>query len=281
VQALQFEQERQFAVQILAAPKGSALRNQAIHQAYETMTGIIVAKRRLEHTPMVLGLHPRHARLVVDLPRHQRRRGLHPRFYEIGYGSGTLLEQVRNAGFPFAGIEVSAAMQELAVERLGPEARPQLHLGNFLDKAQRATGSHWSLIYWNDVFEHIPPDEIGDWLAQIYDMLVPGGQLVSITPNWHVRPSDATVAYCPPRTTSVGLHLKEYTLGQVRDLLCQAGFRSIATPLAVTRGRMVLCGSGALRCKCLLEPVLEWLPFPLARLLCRGMGLNCTIAKKA
>ena len=58
-----------------------------------------------------MGLHPRHVRLVLDLLGRQRRRGLDARFFEIGYGAGTLLEQVRKAGFPFAGIEVSAAMQ--------------------------------------------------------------------------------------------------------------------------------------------------------------------------
>jgi len=74
--ALQWLQERQFAAQILAAPKSSALRNQAIHQAYETVTGIITAKRALEQVPMVLGMHPRHVRLVLDLLRNQRRCGL-------------------------------------------------------------------------------------------------------------------------------------------------------------------------------------------------------------
>ena len=54
-------------------------------------------------------------------------------------------------------------------------------------------------------------------------MLVPGGQLLTITPNWHVRPSDVTVAFCPPRTASAGLHLKEYTLREVSDLLPSPG----------------------------------------------------------
>ncbi len=278
--ALQWAQERQFAAQILAAPKGSTLRSQATHQAYDTVTSILAAAQDRQHSPLVMGLHPRQVRLVLDLLRRQRRRRLNVRFFEIGYGAGMLLEEVRRAGFPFAGIEVSAAMQTMAVQRLGPEARPQLHVGNFLDEDRPATGGPWSLVYWNDVFEHIPPDEIGDWLARIHHMLAPGGQLLTITPNWHVRPSDVTVAFCPPRTAAAGLHLKEYTLREVRELLRRAGFQSIVTPLAITRGRMVLCGSGGLRCKCLFEPALEWLPFGLARLLSRGMGLNCTIATK-
>ena len=138
----------------------------------------------------------------------------------------------------------------------------------------------FSLVYWNDVFEHIAPDEIGDWLAQIHRMLVPGGQLVTITPNWHVRPSDITCAIRPPRSEAAGLHLKEYTLGEVARLLRKAGFASVATPLGVTPNRIVLCGSGLVGLKCFLEPALEWLPYALAKLACRGFGLSLTIATK-
>ena len=96
----------------------------------------------------------------------------------------------------------------------------------------------WSLIYWNDVWEHIPPDEIGDWLRRIYAMLPPGGQLVTITPNWHMRPFDATALAYPPRTEAQGLHLKEYTLRNrgIRDV---AGFAKVATPMAVLPKRFV------------------------------------------
>jgi len=44
--------------------------------------------------------------------------------------------------------------------------------------------------------------------------------------------------------------------------------------------RMVLCGRGLIGLKRALEPVLEWLPFPAARLACRGFALSCTIATK-
>ena len=62
-------------------------------------------------------------------------------------------------------------------------------------------------------------------------MLAPGGQLVTITPNWHGRPSDVTAAICPPRTDAEGLHLKEYTLVEVSEMLRRAGFTRLATPL--------------------------------------------------
>jgi len=278
--ALQWQQEREFARQILAAPKGSAARSRATCQAYDTATRILARVAGSTDRPLIMGMHPRYGRLVVDLLRRQRRRGHSARFFEIGYGTGTLLKIVASAGFPIAGIEVAAAMREQAVAQVGPEHAGRLHLGEFLKcEAPRAEGP-WGLVYWNDVFEHIPPDEIDDWLQRIHEMLAPGGQLVTITPNWHCRPSDVTAAICPPRSEAAGLHLKEYTLVEVSGMLRRAGFSRVAAPLVVVPQRVVLCGSGLIGWKRLLEPGLECLPFRFARLLCRGLGLSCTVATK-
>jgi SAM-dependent methyltransferase len=277
---LQWDQERAFARKILAAPKGSSARARVTQQAYDTVTQIFAAVKGNQGGPLVMGLHPRNERMVLDLLAKQRKRGLEARFFEIGFGSGMLLKGVRDAGFPFAGLEVSAVMRQQAIEVLGPEHRSQLHLGDFLHLEVLVSDGPWSLVYWNDVFEHVPPDEIGDWLARIYRMLSPGGQLVTITPNWHMRPSDVTGVLCPPRTEAAGLHLREYTLREVGSMLRRAGFERVATPLAISRPRALLCGRGLFGLKRFLEPALEWLPFRPARLVCRGLGLSCTIATK-
>ncbi len=193
-------------------------------QAYDLATHILARVQGSMDRPLDMGMVPRHGTLVLDLLRRQRQRGQSARFFEIGYGAGTLLKTVAEAGFPIAGIEVASAMRRQAVAQLGPEYEDCLHLGEFLKcKAPLADGP-WSLVYWNDVFEHIPPDEIGDWLQRIHAMLAPGGQLVTVTPNWHCRPADVTAAICPPRSEAAGLHLKEYTLVEVSRLLRRAGF---------------------------------------------------------
>ncbi|MGO9113215.1 MAG: class I SAM-dependent methyltransferase [Thermoguttaceae bacterium] len=278
--ALQWQQEKAFAARIIASPKGSAARADVTCQAYDTVTSILAAVRGTGAGSLLMGLHPKHERLVLDLLAQQQRQGLDARFFEIGYASGTLLKRVGDAGYVFAGIEISKAMRTMAVQLLGKEHRDRLYLGDFLALDPSAARNRWSLVYWNDIFEHIVPDEIGDWLKRIHKMLVPGGQLVTITPNWHVRPSDATMAIHPPRTEAAGLHLKEYTLREVTHLLRQAGFESVATPLAVSSNHIVRCRNGLLGLKCFFEPALEWLPFPLAKLACRGLGLSCTIATK-
>lgn len=227
-----------------------------------------------------MGVHAHHIRLVLDLLRRQQRRGIEPRLFEIGFGAAKLLKEVRDAGIPFAGIEMSRSLRQKAVELLGHEHEENLHVGDLLQDGPWWRNAPWSLIYWNDVWEHIPPDEIDDWLRRIRSMLPPGGQLVTITPNWHMRPFDATALAYPPRTEAQGLHLKEYTLREVRGMLYEAGFATVATPLAVLPKQFVLCGGGLAGLKCLLEPALEWLPYSAASLAVRGLALSCTIATK-
>ena len=131
-----------------------------------------------------------------------------------------------------------------ARERLPKQHHSNLILGDFLksNEVENLEG-RCRLIYWNDVFEHIAVDEIEDYLDRIYRMLAPGGELISITPNWHMRPSDVTADYKPPRTTAIGFHLKEYTLREISGLLKNAGFISKTTDRVKVLGRGELSAS--------------------------------------
>jgi SAM-dependent methyltransferase len=278
---LQWDQEREFARDILAAPAGSLERAETTRRAYDAVTRIFAAAAGLSGKPLRMGLDPRYERLVLALLDRQRRRGLPVRFFEIGFGGGLLLARVRDAGYAVEGIEVSEAMRDDACRLLGPDAAEHLYRGGLLDFEPSQLEGPPSLIYWNDVLEHVPPDEAAAYLRRIAEMLLPGGTLVTITPNWHIRPSDVTSAFCPPRTEAAGVHLKEYTLRQLTQLLRAAGFDRVATPWVVTPRHILLCRRGMASLKRLFEPTLEWMPFRLARLLCRGLGLSITIASKS
>ncbi len=278
--ALQWEQEQKFARAIGSVPKGSQDRALVTGQAYDTICTILAAQQPGD-APLVMGLDARYVRLVLDLLSEQVNRGMgQPRLFEIGYGSGLLLKEVRDYGYPVGGLEVSATMRDQALDLLGEKQADSLLLGDLRELDHKSLPGRPSLIYWNDVFEHICPDEIEDYLQQIYRLLMPGGSLVTITPNWLLRPSDVTVSFCPLRTEARGLHLKEYRLGEVTRLLKQAGFKRVATPLVVSRGRIYRSGSGQRFLKSLVEPAFDRLPIRLAHLLCRGLGLSHTIATK-
>ena len=275
---LQWQEEQELARRIVEAPKGSRERIVAIRLAYDTVARIHAARNRDSDEPLTMGLDPRYVGLVLALLRRQQRHVGSPSLFEVGFGSGVLLKMIADEGFDVAGVEVSGALHHQACKLLGPDYREWLLVGDIRTIAAGQRGRH-SLVYWNDVFEHIPPDEILEYLQAIRSMLAPGGLLVTITPNWHFRPSDITSDFRPPRTEAVGLHLKEYTLREVTSLLLQAGFGKIRTPLLQSKKRMFTCGSGLAALKRLGEPQLERLPHRTAQILCRGFCLNCTIAE--
>jgi SAM-dependent methyltransferase len=279
--ALQWEQEQVYARAIMASPKDSPERILLIRQAYDTICAILSAQAADARQPMVMGLDPRYVRLVLGLLGRQFEAGhSSPRLFEIGYGCGALLDEVRGFGYAVGGIEVSAIMRAQAVELLGRRHAAALLLGDLRSVEPEALAGRPTLVYWNDVFEHIPSDEIGDYLGHIHRLLAPGGVLVTITPNWLLRPMDVTGDFCPPRTQARGLHLKEYRLAEVTRLLREAGFRRVATPLLATHRRLVICGGGGRVVKQFIEPWLDRLPVSAARLLCRGLAMSATIAWK-
>jgi hypothetical protein len=281
LQMLQWEQEQICARTIMNCPKGSAERDTAIRQAYDLICTILSAQSADAGQPLVMGLDPRYVRLVLNLLHQQRESGLsHPGLFEIGYGCGALLAEVNRHGYPSGGIEVSEIMRAQAIDVLGKRHTGSLLLGDLRSIGLDSLAFRPTLFYWNDVLEHIPPDEIGDYLRHIYQLLAPGGALVTITPNWILRPSDVTGDFCPPRTPARGLHLKEYRLAEVTRLLRQAGFRSVATPLFATHQRLVVCGGGGRVLKQCVEPWLDRLPVRAARLLCRGLAMSITVARK-
>ena len=280
LETLQWEQDRDFAARILASPRGSQQRVLAVRQAYDTIPVIFAEMQAKAGESDSLGMDARYAILVSKLFKRQKRRKMAPSFFELGFGSGKLLKSVTERGHPIAGMEASRSLRDKAVELLGPEHGKRLLVADFLADFPESLQEQYTLIYWNDVFEHIPPDEIQDYIEKIHELLLPGGSLVTITANWHLRPSDATILHHPPRTEAQGLHLKEYTLREINAMLRRAGFSRVDVPMFFTRKNIFLVGNGLARTKRLFEPALEWLPFRSAQILCRGLGMYCTIATK-
>jgi 2-polyprenyl-3-methyl-5-hydroxy-6-metoxy-1,4-benzoquinol methylase len=280
LERLHWQQERAFAQRIRTAKRGSPERAEAFRTGYDTVTQILSQLSGQGDGNVVMGLSPRYVRLVVRLLAGRRRPGVFPRLFEVGFGCGDLLAAVARQGYDVAGIEVSTRMLEQARGKLDKEHHGPLLLGELLSCALTDLDGAFDVVYWNDVFEHLPTDESLDYLRRIHQLLAPGGALVTVTPNWHTRPSDVTAGFLPVRSEAQGFHLKEYTLREMTSLLTQAGFARVTTPLLVTRRRSFLCSDGLLRLKCLLEPTLEWLPFRLADLLVRGLAMSMTIAWK-
>jgi SAM-dependent methyltransferase len=279
---LQWDQERAFADLIKKSAKGSAERTDIIQRAYATVCQILATiSAKQGKANFVMGMDVRYKQLVLEQLAALEKTGVRGGLFELGFGSGTLLQAASEAGFRVGGLEVADQLYQESLQRIPEQEHENLVLGNFLENDRiESLASHFSLVYWNDVFEHIPVDEIEDYLARIHQLLVPGGRLITITPNWHMRPMDVTADHLPGRSTAVGFHLKEYTLSEVCRLLSQAGFSSIHTPFFVGRKKIFEAAFDLTAFKRIVEPALEWIPYPLAVQVCRRFGFCLTIATR-
>lgn len=280
LQELHWQEERIFAGRILRTPKDSVERTEAIRTGYQVVGRILTEIRR--RTGRSASDPERNRHLILQLLEDRRAKGVaFPTFFEIGFGRGATLKSVADEGFEVGGLEVSPDLFHRVSNALPEEKRGSLVLGDFRTLQLGHLRSSVDLIYWNQVLEHVVPDEVEDYFRKIHELLAPGGFLVTITPNWHMRPSDVTASHRSGRTAPEGFHLKEYTLREQVDFLRRTGFERIRCPLLVLPRHSVLFGSGLLRLKLTLEPLLEYVPRRLGRKLAGGLGYYCSIGQKS
>jgi 2-polyprenyl-3-methyl-5-hydroxy-6-metoxy-1,4-benzoquinol methylase len=281
LERLHFDQELAFTAAIKASPKNSQQRAETTCHAYQTVCNILdeIGLRSGDSGMLSMGMDARYTRLVLEILARQRKQSVGDGIFEVGFGSGLMLRAASKAGFRVAGLEVAPQLLQSARQVIPANCHDGLILGDFRNVDLEKHQGRYSLVYWNDVFEHIPVDEISDYLVRIRSLLAPGGKLLTITPNWHMRPSDVTCVFKPPRTEAIGFHLKEYTLREVRQLLVGAGFSRVQTPTYISRKRIWMPAVGdCTLAKTVFEPMLEWLPFKAAVQCCRRFGFNCTLA---
>ena len=272
---LQWELERHYHSRILASSPGSE-RATIVADAYEDVATVMRRVRTIEGRSLAFGLQERDVGLVHRLLSRRPNAS----FFELGFGAGALIADVWAAGYAVSGVEAAPGLVALARERVGSESAPRLREGEFLSLDLSDESGAFDVVYWNDVLEHVHPDDAVTYVRRLRGLLRPGGVLVTITPNWYVRPFDITRRFRPPRSTAEGLHLKEYTLSEVVELMKAVGLDQVRMPLACTRRRTVMVGNGLLPLKKLAEPLLALPPIRLARVLAGGFGYYCVIASE-
>jgi SAM-dependent methyltransferase len=97
------------------------------------------------------------------------------RSLEIGCASGTVLHYLAALGVTCEGVEIS----RMAVERAIPDVQDRIHQGDLLTLP--LTGP-FDLVYGLDVFEHLNPNRLADYLARAAALLGDGGYLYAALP---------------------------------------------------------------------------------------------------
>ncbi len=86
--------------------------------------------------------------------------------------------------------------------------------------------------YSHHVLEHLHPEDAADHLAEVWRVLKPGGRYICVTPNRLSGPHDVSRHF---DRCARGLHLWEYTLGELEASLRACGFGRVRVILG-TRG---------------------------------------------
>ncbi|MGH3823660.1 MAG: class I SAM-dependent methyltransferase [Pseudonocardiaceae bacterium] len=221
---------------------------------------------------------PRYGCLAPD-------RSVEPRILEIGCGSGHLLDSLAALGFrSLRGVDIAPAAVRSARKRLAARGLGDcVSYGTARDVIDAGGAGQYDLLLLCDVLEHLPPDHIDSFLTDVNSLLSKEGVLVVVTPNAMTGPHDLTRHFLPLSKGPVGLHLHEYSLRQLANVLSAAGFgdfRGIG-PLSWYTGVPFrhLSGLGT-RIKLRLEPLLSMAPQSIREIIMERLLYQALAARK-
>jgi SAM-dependent methyltransferase len=181
-------------------------------------------------------------------------------FLEIGAGDLALSRRIAPLVRAVHAVDVATEIAGGEPTRSGPgEDTPvavRLHLtdGRHIPLADGSV----TLAYSNQLMEHLHPDDAFDQLREVLRVLRPGGAYLCVTPNRLTGPWDVSRLFTPIPT---GLHLCEYSNGELNDLLRQVGFERVdaVVPTGARAQRVSVAWFLA------VERLLEAVPSPLRR----------------
>ena len=106
---LQWEQETAFATLIAASQKGTANRSRVIRHGYETVCTILdcIAAREDDSQSLAMGMDTRYRRMVLEVLEDLQHQRIEGGLFELGFGTGILLQAAAEAGYPVGGLEVA------------------------------------------------------------------------------------------------------------------------------------------------------------------------------
>jgi SAM-dependent methyltransferase len=132
------------------------------------------------------------------------------------------------------------------------------------------------MAFSNQLMEHLHPDDALEQLTQIFAALAPGGRYLCVTPNRLNGPHDVSRGF---DTTATGLHLHEYTVRELAEIMKKAGFRRVQAYFTsghlCTSTAPAIALEGALAC---LPRSLQWI-LASTRALRKALGIKLIATK--
>ena len=282
-----YEEEVAYGNEIIKTPPFSQRRVILTTEGYKFITEMMKEVSAKTGKKVHLGSRKIYFEIIEKVITEYRKKNLHShqeviRFFEAGIGTGLILKELASLD------NVSVSGCDLIVDVVTPlPDKVKVYEGAVHDVLSTLPESSIDIFYWNDVFEHIPVDEINPLLEMIHSKLSRNGIIITVTPNWHLRPTNITETFHPHGTEAKGFHFKEYTYNEVTGLLENNGFKVFSSPYIYNLfAKKYIIGFNKIaflnhKIKRFIEPVAAILPFFLKRYLILGFAFSTTIAQKS
>lgn len=185
------------------------------------------------------------------------------RVYEIGSGKAELITYLAKSGFICKAAEITRERGPVHSGGM-PNLIWGISDGVHLDRFEPPDA--FDLIISDQVIEHLHPDDVHDHFRSAWTILAQEGRYIFSTPHQCAGPADisAVFRHNQPR----GMHLHEYTYGELNKICIKAGFAEISAvwtaPLRPSNGLVLKIKPWSSRIYlyylCALEKLLLLLP---------------------
>jgi len=180
------------------------------------------------------------ARIVRRQPGYDAPRGFSPGYLallkpwlagrevlEIGCGYGFALRSYAPVVKRIVGVDINPDLVEIT--RLKTTEWGLANVEVLCQAAQRLDfpPASFDVIFSNDVWEHLHPDDAREVARRAFVILRPGGHLIVATVNWRSGPHDVSRYWLPRGAPAAGNHLCEWGYKELDDQLIELRYTQV------------------------------------------------------
>ena len=144
------------------------------------------------------------------------------KIYEIGSGKGELINYLVNQGYTCKGTEIT---QERGKKHVPAQSKLSWGISDGVHFDQFEEQASYDAVISNQVIEHIHPDDLLAHFQSTRSILADDGKYIFTTPHKFMGPSDISKVFKCDKPS--GMHLKEYSYTELRNLLIKSRFKEI------------------------------------------------------
>jgi SAM-dependent methyltransferase len=149
------------------------------------------------------------------------------KIYEVGSGKGEMITYLASR-FECRATEITRERGKKYVSEhsnLSWGISDGVHLDCF------EAPNSYDVVISDQVIEHLHPDDLYEHIKGVLSILSSGGRYIFCTPHKQIGPSDISRVFKCDKP--MGMHLKEYTYKELKELLERAGFKDIYAVLRI------------------------------------------------